>query len=100
MLRVWGWLISFLRLFRPLFFSLTEPVAEEIEMRAHHNGVFDELLHAVDKSIPVSAGHQPAAGILLCELLICHGYGALVRYDEHAHPSTEYSQGIDCIEGL
>lgn len=100
MLGIWGWLVRLLCFLRPLLLPLTESVAEKIEVGTHDNRVFDKLLHAVDKSVPVPAGHQPTAGVLLRELLVCHGYGALVRYDEHAHPSTEYSQGVDRIERL
>jgi hypothetical protein len=101
MLGVWSRLICFFfRLFRPLLFPFAETVPKKIEMWSHDNGVLYKLFHAVNESVPIPARHQPTPSVLLGELLVCHGYGALVWYDEHAHPSTEYPESINSVERL
>lgn len=91
MLGVWGRLVHFFCLLRPFLFSLAIPVAEKVKVRTHDDGVFDKLLHAINKTIPVTTRHEPASSVLLGELLVCHGYRTLVRDHKHTHPSTEYA---------
>ena len=79
---------------------LAIPVAKKVEMRPHHHGILDKLLHAIHETVSVRARHQPAAaleglgfgvvgGDSVGELRVGHGDGTLVRDGEHAHPAPE-----------
>jgi hypothetical protein len=86
----------------PPLLPLTIPIRKQIDMRPHQNGVLDKLLHTIHQTIPVAAGHEMMVSRLSCvrEMGIRLGDGRLVWDREHAHPSTEDAEGVDCVEGL
>ena len=81
-------------------------------MLPHDDGVFDELLHAVNQPIAVPRRHEAAAALGVDvagdilgffgggELSIGFWEGRLVGDGEHAHPTAEDAQRVDGIEGL
>lgn len=54
----------------------TESVREKIEMRPHHDGVFDKFFHAVHKPITIAAAQQSTVIItaFACELSVRFRY--------------------------
>lgn len=101
-----------LGLLLPLLLPLAVPIPKQIEPLPHHNRVLDELLHAIDKAVPVATRQQPAtaeqalgtrAAVCLVgfsELRVRHGHGALIRDGEHAHPAAQDAQRVDRVEAL
>lgn len=85
------------------FLPLAEPVAEQIKMRPHNDGILDELLHAIHQSISVGAWFQSAASIHIVRVRkVRPGLRnrALVRNREHPHPAAQDAQRVHRVEGL
>lgn len=93
-------LLLFLLLLHSLLFPLAVAVPKQVKMGPHYDCVLDKLLHAINESVSISTWHQSTASLLLGELLVCHGNGALVWNGKHAHPPTQYAQRVNRVEGL
>src|SRR5690606_41274761 len=66
-------------------------------MRPQQHGEADQLLHHVDDAIVIARGpHSP----FFIELLVCLRDARLVGDRHHAHPPSEYAEGVDRVEGL